>query len=159
MTTRKPLVFKTSFAEIVAEVRAVIERHGAQRDLGVLAAIVVNNHPRISGQDRDFHLCASFRAIRKEIVDQLNRYHRHGAARTAMQDDFASLKEGYNIERNGEQLHLRLEELTFEEIMAKADEYDALSRALVEEARELRRYALGKWPERAEEYEAAAVAR
>jgi hypothetical protein len=148
--TRKQIgiQFATSFDEIAAEVRAVIERHGAQRNLGVLASLVVNNHPDVKGRDRDFHLCGSFRAIRTEIIHQLNKRRRKP---TPEQADFC-LKEAYNVTRDEAQLHLPLEELTFEELMEKADEYTAGGQSLLAEAEALRRYAFEKFPARAESW-------
>lgn len=146
---KKKLQIRTNFSEVTAEIRAVLESDLDTRNLSTVAMRVLNNHPKVAGTDADFHLCCSFRAVRNEVSRLLNQRKLDPQARedTPMQFEFEHLKAGYNIERDHQQLHLPLEQLTFDELLLKAEEYDAMSSSLRAEAAELRRYAAQKFPD------------
>jgi hypothetical protein len=152
LKTPKKLVIESRWEDIAAEVSAVLERNGAQPDLTVLASIALNNHPKVRGKDADWHLCASFRALRKEISDQLNRRRRKADPEAEAQMEFECLKQSYNVDRDGRQLNLGLEVLTFEEIMATVKQYRAQIKTMGDEADALQRYAFQKFPEKATQF-------
>jgi hypothetical protein len=150
----KKLSVRLAWKNVTAEISAVIDRHGNQPDLGVLAMLVINNHPEVKGKDADFHVCAAFRAVRKEISDQLNQRRFRPSIH---QQEFEALKHGYNVDRDGQQLHLDLELLSFDEIMSKSEEYRKQGQAQIREADELRRYAFAKFPTEGARYLASEV--
>lgn len=130
------------FSEVTAEIRAVIESlDEGPKDIGALTSRVLANHPNVSGVDADFHLCCSFRAVRHEVRQQLNRTRPDDtiAAQLSLAG-FEHLQGSYDIERDGSEKHVPIAEATDEELLAKADAYDAQSAAMREHASELRRY-------------------
>ena len=148
MRKKKPLVIPNIWDQVAAEVRAVVDRHGAQRNLAILASLVLGNHRSLRGADKDFHLCCAFRALRKEVSDQLNRR----PYRKPTTVEFEFLKNSYNVEREGMQLNLELEALTFDEIISKATEYRTLGNSLLAEADELQRFVFLKFPDDAQKF-------
>lgn len=134
---------KPNFAEVAAEVAAILDSLASgEKDLDVLAMRLINNHAEIKGKNRDFYLRCAFYAGRKEFSDQLNSVKLK--KKNKLQEEFEYLTESY-----GKQLNLLFDEMSFDELMAKAAEYRGQSLTLAKKSNDLIRFAMQKFPARA----------
>jgi hypothetical protein len=133
------------FAEVSAEVRAVRDRlrgEFGRADVLIGTQRVLTNHPSIEGADKDFYVCCTYRAVRHEFRQQVNNERAKSPPdeRQLTLDGFDHLQQFYQVERGDRVRTLAIDEMTDDEIDRKAQEYDAMGRACLEHADELRRY-------------------
>lgn len=135
-----------SFAEVQREIAAKIEwlkdNNGPVLHPDWITQAVMADHADVDGKDADFHLCCSRAQVRNEVRQQLNKF-KPQETPTATQlvlEGFERLQHYYLVPRDGEQVAVRIDELSDEEIDAKAEEQETMGRACFQHADELRRY-------------------
>lgn len=108
-----------------------------------ITGAVLSDHQDIHGADRDFYACCTRLEVRNETRRQLNRYRAKAEAEPDEQltlEGFNRLQEYYLVDRDETQVAVRIDNLSDEEIDAKAVEYESMGRGCFEHAQELYRY-------------------
>lgn len=130
--------------EISAKIQWLIDNNGAVLHPQFIAHSVESDHPDVTGADAEFYKCCSFAKLRDEVRQQINRM----KVKTEEQDGveqlvmpgFDHLQQRYFISRDGETCIVKIDDMTDDEIEAKAKEREAMGRACYAHADELRRY-------------------
>lgn len=126
--------------EIGAKVEAALARNVRQMHPAWIAQEVMADHSKISGADAAFYQFCSRQLVRDEVRLAINKSQSTVPAKQLTLPGMQHLQHYYVVERKGEQVAVRLDRLTNEEIERKAHDYDRLARACSEHADELRRY-------------------
>lgn len=126
--------------EIGAKIEWLRENNGPELHPNWIAKAIMDDHSDIQGTDADFHLCCSYAIVRKEVTQQINQTETDPKVTQLALDGFAHLQHYYVIERSGERLAVRVDNLTDTELDGKAGEYDSMGRTCLEHADEIRRY-------------------
>ncbi len=134
-----------SFAELQREISKVIDQKRALKEKlhpSWITTAIMESHSDITGVDADFHKCCSRVSIRKEVTQQVNRIDADPAnpSQQLILDGFDHLQSYYVVERDGELVGVPVDEVSNAELLRKADEYDAMGRACMKHADEIRRY-------------------
>lgn len=135
-----------SFTDLQREIAAKIEwlrdNNGPTLHPDWITQAVMADHPDISGPDADFYACGARVSIRKEVREQINKLEAPESKlnRQLTLEGFERLQQYYVVKRDNEQVAVRIDHLTDAEIDAKADEYEAMGRSLLQHSDELRRY-------------------
>lgn len=129
--------------EIAKKIEWLQRNNGATLHPDWITNAVIADHPHISGEDKDFYTCCSRAEVRNETRRQLNRYRAKPDAEPDPQltlEGFDRLQQYYLVDRDETQVAVRIDQLTDEEIYAKAAEYEAMGRGCFQHAQELYRY-------------------
>jgi hypothetical protein len=136
-----------SFTQVQREIAAKIEwlkdNNGPFLHPDWITTAVMSDHPDVDGKDADFHICCSRAQVRNEVCQQLNKFKPAADPLAPMQlviEGFERLQHYYLVPRDGEQVGVRVDELSDDEIEAKAVEQETMGRACFQHADELRRY-------------------
>jgi len=136
--------FSDAQREIVAKIQWLIENNGSVLHPEFIAHAVVGDHPDVNGEDADFYKCCSFAKIRDEVRQQVNRMkiatEKQEGSEQLVMPGFDYLQQRYFVDRDNEPCIVRIEEMTDDELEAKAQEREAMGRACFAHADELRRY-------------------
>lgn len=126
--------------EIAVKVEAALARNVRQLHPDWIAQAVMNDHSKITGEDAAFYRFCSRQLVRDEVRLAINKSQSTQPVQQLTLPGMKHLQHYYVVERKGEQVAVRLDRLTDEEIERKAHDYDRLARACSEHADELRRY-------------------
>jgi hypothetical protein len=134
-----------NFSKVVDEIKAVMQQvqdEVGRPDVLLITQRVLQNHPSISGPDRDFYICCAYRAVRHEVRERANQFPSgprvHPSQITL--EGFEHLQSFYQVSRPNGIATVAIDEMTDDELEEKAREYEAMGRACMEHADELRRY-------------------
>lgn len=129
--------------EIKAKVAWLEENNGAVVEKEWLTNAVMSDHSDVTGDDADFAVCLA----RSAVADRVDRYFRSVKISTDIPDPaqdplpgFKRVQKKYVFERDGKQVIVPVDDMTDEEIDAKADEHRAMGRGHFAHADELLRY-------------------
>jgi hypothetical protein len=130
------------FREVSAECRSFVENLDMSRrhDLALLTSKLMRAHSDISGKDAEFHLCCSYRALRHELREQLNRYRPPAEDRQLTFEGFPYLQQSYVLKREGVEVSVPTDQASDDELLGKADEYESMGETLIAHALDIRRY-------------------
>lgn len=137
--------FPDAQRELSAKIQWLIDNNGAVLHPRFIAHAVIDDHPDVNGEDVDFYKIVTFEKLRDEVRQQINRMkvkteeEQESSAQLVM-PGFDYLQHRYFVPRDGETCIVKIEDMTDEEIEAKAKEREAMGRACFAHADELRRY-------------------
>lgn len=104
---------------------------------------VMMNHSEAEGRDADWLTGNARRHVRACVQKVLGRY----KASESVEGDpqlalpgFSRLQKAYLIERNGEQVIVPIDQMTPDELLERAAEYERMAAGCQEHAREIKRY-------------------
>lgn len=137
--------FADAQREISAKIQWLIENNGSVLHPRFIAHSVVSDHPDVNGEDADFYKVVSYEKLRDEVRQQINRMKvktddEQDSQQQLLMPGFDYLQRRYFVPRDGETCIVKIEEMSDEEIEAKAKEREAMGRACFAHADELRRY-------------------
>jgi len=135
-----------SLSTLNQEIQTVIEEMESHSRLHPdwITQAVIARHPDVDGNDSDFYQCCTRSGVRDAVRKRLNRYKADPNDQTDAQivmEGFDRLQKRYLIKENGEQVAVRIECLTRQQILAKALEQERMGYGCFQHAEELRRYA------------------
>lgn len=130
--------------EIGAKIQWLIKNNGSVLHPQFIAHSVASDHPDVDGADADFYKCCSFAKLRDEVRQQINRMkvktEQEDGSEQLVMPGFEHLQQRYFVDRDGENCIVKINEMSDDEIEAKAQEREAMGRACYAHADELRRY-------------------
>lgn len=130
-------------SEIEHKIESLKAKRPAQMPPDWITHAILADHPDVEGADADFYRCCSHVTVRKLVREQLNRTDAAAATAKSPQlvlEGFEHLQHYYMVTRKREQISVRIDLCTDEEIEAKIREYESMGRACLSHADELRRY-------------------
>jgi hypothetical protein len=132
-------------SDLIKEITAVIEARLAAGDAAAATWVtqeVVAQHSQPEHTDSAwFELCA-YEAVRAAVRTVLRRFQPPAevADEQIVLPGFERLQKAYLVERESEQQIVRIDQLTSDELDAKADELERIGEGCYQHAKELRRY-------------------
>lgn len=140
-----------SHSDLKVEIQKEVERLRDKRDSVMhpdwITKAILNKHQKISGKDADFFAYNAREHVRNEVRRVLNQYKLRPdieADRQLVLPGFARLQQYYLVGRDSEQVAVRIDLLTREEIRAKHAELLAMAAGLMKHVEEFERYFLSK---------------
>lgn len=132
-------------ADIVSEIRTLVEEgieQGQVQRPALIVQAIVDEHPDITGDDKDFYLRCAYQHIRDAVRKVLSDYKAHpGPTNQQMKlDGFEYLQKAYLLEREDEQAIVPIEVMTNEEFLTKINEYRTMAEGCIKHHDELERY-------------------
>ncbi len=130
------------FEEVSSIVTGMIEANGSAQPAWVTQQ-VLKKHKRISGADKAFYVLCAAEHVRDSVRRVLRKYRPDPESETDPQlvlPGYDRLQRAYLVNRGNEQVVVRIDLLTDEEIDAKIAEYQRMAAGLKKHANELRRY-------------------
>jgi len=103
---------------------------------------IMADHSQVDGEDSDFCLVGCRAFVRNEVRKIFNKQKIMGIEEEFQMvlDGFEHLQEYYTIERDKERCFVRIDNLTDDELMEKAVEYQKMSESCAKHAREILTY-------------------
>lgn len=133
--------------ELMQEVSGVIEARLTNNEPAAMTWIVhevVRRHQGIVGPDSDFYVLCAYehvhRTVREVLRSRRSDEERPEPAHADLFPGFKRLQRSYTIPRGDEQVVVRLEQMTPEEIRAKARELRSMATGAMAHAQELEDY-------------------
>jgi hypothetical protein len=132
--------------DLRTEVRAVIEevlREGKPAEASWLTHNIVERHRSILGDDTDWYRACAYGHVRALVRLELGRYK---ASDDTERDEqlvlpgFTYVQRAYLVRRDDEQMLVRIEQCTLDELWAKIADLRAMAAGCIDHARELERY-------------------
>jgi hypothetical protein len=133
--------------EIEKEIEELLDEHEPVLHPDWITKAILNRHHKISGQDADFFAYNAREHVRNEVRRVLNRYKLKPeieADRQLVLPGFARLQQYYLVARDSEQVAVRVDLLSREEVRAKYAELLAMAMGLMKHVEEFERYFLAK---------------
>jgi hypothetical protein len=132
--------------ELMREVETVITERladGKPTPMTWLVTEVLNRHQDIAGADVPFFQLCGYEHVR-DTVREVFRLRKGNEAESEAQADlfpgYTHVQRSYTISRDGEQMVVRLEQMTADEIRSKASELRGFAMGAMAHARELDEY-------------------
>lgn len=136
-----------TLSELTREIEKTIEYFETQNERRLhpdwITQSVIDSHPDIEGDDSDFYRCVSRAGIRDQVRQRLNRYKAKPEVEVDPQlvlEGFERLQKRYLITEDGEQVAIRIQDLSSIQRRAKASELRAMGAGCYQHADELDRY-------------------
>ena len=133
--------------DLTNEVDAVVEdriTQGEPAQMSWIVHAVIQKHLDITGSDSEWYSLCAYEHVRATVRKVLsNRRADEGAPESTQAELFPGyerLQRSYTIDRGGEQMVVRLEQMTAGEIREKALELRAMATGAIAHARELDAY-------------------
>lgn len=135
-----------SKTDVTSEIRRLVqERVGA----GIVIRVdwftqeILSMKSDFEGEDADFYVACAVDFIKDTVARTVGAYAPKAATATDRQivmDGFDHMQKAYTVMRDGEQVLVPVQHLTDDEIEARAAEYEAMAKACIAHAKELRAY-------------------
>ena len=131
--------------EIHNKVEWLEANNGAILHKDWLTQAVLSDHKDVFGEDADMATCCMRETVSIHVRTYFNK-HKVGAEVDPQLtlEGFDRLQKRYSLDRDGERVLVRVHDMLPEEIIAKAEEYEAMGKACIEHADELRRFCKAK---------------
>jgi hypothetical protein len=131
---------------IYSQVKAIIADRieaGEQVVVDWLTHEIVRGKELIDTPDSDFFRACAYVHV-KDVVKRVVGKYDSGPASDAQYvlEGFQHLQKAYTVQRQGQNILVPVDQLSIEEIEARADEYDTMAAGCVAHAKELRFFAL-----------------
>jgi len=129
--------------DLFDEVQAIVDANQCAIKTDWLANSVMSRHSDISGSDKDFYVLCAWAHVKTAVRAVVRRYRPEATEepdRQIVLPGFDRLQVKYHVERNDESYLVPIDELTDQEIDAKAAEYERMAEGCRLHAAELRRY-------------------
>lgn len=127
---------------IRSDVRAFIDSkidNGETVLVSWVAHQIVNERSGIEGDDADFYRACAYEIIAKVAKECVGKYApKIQSDDQLVMDGFEYAQKAYPIERDGERVLVPTDQLSAEELDARADEYERMGRGCMKHAKELR---------------------
>lgn len=134
---------KDLIAEIAKKIEWLQRNNGHTLHPDWIANAVVTDHPDIRGEDSDFYVCCARSDVRNEVRRQLGKFKvkadKESDAQLVM-EGFERLQKYYLVTMDEEQVAVRIELMTDEQLEEKEREYMAMGDGCYKHADEIRRY-------------------
>jgi hypothetical protein len=134
-------------AQLTQEIEKVIERFEAEKSRALhpewITQAVVDLHLSIEGADTDFWRLCGRAEIRNKVGARLNRYKIKPEVEADAQitlAGFERLQQRYQVTEDGEQVAIRIQDLTRAQRRAKWQELEAMGAGCYQHAEEMKRY-------------------
>jgi hypothetical protein len=129
--------------ELTAEINEAIESLLAKGSTVVVAwlvQLILKNHPDEAATD--FSQCARYEFVNDEVGRCVRKFKEPEPDELAQLTlpGFKRLQKAYRITRDDDQIIVPIEAMTDDELLAKAEEHDLMSKGHRTHAREIRRY-------------------
>ena len=137
--------------EIVRKIEEQKTEQSARINADWVAHAVMKDHADIAGADREFHVVCTFRTVRETTRRVMGKYRKNEVSVDPQMtmEGFEYLQTHYVVaDKNGDQVMVHVLSMTFEELIAKAEEHEASANAHSRHAREIRRMAAKLFPSR-----------
>ena len=134
-----------STADVTREIRDFVQ---SRIDAGVIVRVewltteILAAKSNIEGDDAEFYEACAVHFIKDRVKRVIGDYEPQ-ARQTPEQltlDGFQHMQKAYTVERRGETVLVPVDQLSFDEIEARACEYEAMAEGCVAHAQELRVY-------------------
>ena len=134
-----------SLSDLKQEIEQTIHSMESQSRLHPewITQAVMSRHSDLDGEDSDFYQCCTRAEVRSQVRKRLNQYKASadtGVDRQIVLEGFERLQKRYLIPENGEQVAIRIQDMTDAQLQAKADEYRAMGAGCFQHADEIDRY-------------------
>ncbi len=134
-----------SLSDLTTEIEHVIETMEGEPRLHPdwIAQAVMQRHPCIEGEDREFYFMLARAHVRDQVRKRLNRYKAEPeieSDRQLVMEGFERLQKRYLIAEDGEWVAIRVQDMTRSQRLAKAHELRVMGAGCYQHARELERY-------------------
>lgn len=129
--------------DLIAEVEAVVSSAQCAIETDWIANLVMSNHRDVSGEDAEFYVLCGWAHVKtavRAVVRSFKPEPEDVPDAQIVLPGFERLQTKYHCERNGKSWLVPIDELTDEEIDAKAHEYETMAEGCRLHAAELRRY-------------------
>lgn len=134
-------------ADLQQEIEKVIEHMEAQNAARLhpdwITQAVMNRHPDVDGEDADFYQCCSRAEVRNQVRRRLNRYKATAEIEADPQttlEGFERLQKRYLVAEKGEQVAVRIQLMTEQQLLEKAAELRSMGAGCYQHADEIDRY-------------------
>lgn len=132
-------------SELDAEVRGLIEERlekGLDTPQGWLVQEIVGRYPDVDGDDVDMYLLCAGSHVATTVRRVLRPYTAEGEGDEQITlPGFKRLQKGYMVDRDGDRVLVKTQNLTLAELRVKVKEYRQLGKGCYEHAAELERLA------------------
>jgi len=136
-----------STADLTAEIELVIEQleanHARKLHPDWITQAVMYRHTGIDGEDADFYQCVGRAHVREAVRQRLNRFRAKAEVEADKQlvlEGFERLQKRYLITEDGEQVAIRVQDMTSAQRKLKANELRTMGAGCYQHADELERY-------------------
>lgn len=110
-------------------------------NMDILVHEIVQSRSGIVGPDADFYRVCTYQKVHEVAKTCVAKYNAEDQpSRQIALPGFEHLQVAYPVARNGVKLLVPINRMTDEEIMERAEEYDAMAKGCRDHARELRGY-------------------
>lgn len=139
-----------STRDVTGEIRKIVRE---RVDSGIVVRVewltqeILSMKDRIEGDDADFYIACGVSFIKDTVKRVIGDYQPKAADRQSDQivmPGFDHLQKAYTVERGGETVLVPVDQLSMEEIEARALELEGMARGCIAHAKELRSYLLTK---------------
>ena len=101
---------------------------------------VVSSMGEIQGEGVEFYAFCARDCVYGIVKKCVERYEKPDAPDQLLLEGFEHIREAYTVERGGKRELVPIDLVTDEEILARADQYEMQSKALIAHAKELRQF-------------------
>ena len=109
--------------------------------VGELALQILISKPSIEGQDKEFYQSAAMAYVKTVVKRCVGKFDTTPVSDPQLVlDGFEHLQVAYSIERDGQQCLVPVNQLSLQEIEARASEYEQMAVGCRKHAKELRQY-------------------
>lgn len=138
-----------SAKDLTTEIREILDQamRGLPTSASFIALEIVERHPFPAGwegADRDFAKLCVHGHVRNEVHNVLramrNQQDEGAGSEQLVMEGFSRLQRVYIIEHDGDYKCCAIDALSDNQLLAKAEEYDAMAHGCAEHANEIRRY-------------------
>lgn len=133
------------YESVAATVRKIIaDKIAGGQEIRVewLTTEIVNSKSAIDGADLPFYRTCAFSHVKEIVKRSVGKYDKRDAAADAqiVMEGFAHLQVAYTVTRNGDVILVPVDQLTDQELLARAFEFDDMAKGLRKHAFEIREY-------------------
>lgn len=136
-----------TFAQLTQEIEQVIEQFEASNARSLhpdwITQAVVDRHLEVDGEDADFWRVVGRAEVRSQVRSRLNRYRVKPEVepdRQLVLEGFERLQQRYLVDEGGEQIAVRVQDMTLDQLDAKERELRVMGAGCYQHADEIRRY-------------------
>lgn len=134
-----------SLSDLKQEIEQTISAMESQSRLHPewITQAVMSKHSDVEGNDTDFYQCCARAEVRTQVRKRLSQYKASADTtvdRQIVLEGFERLQKRYLIAENGEQVAIRIQDMTEEQLQVKANEYRAMGVGCFQHADEIDRY-------------------
>ena len=134
-----------SLSDLKQEIEQTIHAMESQSRLHPewITQAVMSKHSDVDGDDCDFYQCCARAEVRTQVRKRLSKYKADtdmAVDRQIVLEGFERLQKRYLVSENGEQVAIRIQDMTDAQLQAKADEYRAMGAGCFQHADEIDRY-------------------